>query len=386
MATSSTGAGEPRLLALDVFRGMTIAAMLLVNNPGSWSHIYPPLRHAAWHGWTPTDLIFPFFLFIVGVTTHLSLSRRRVRGDDERALVRQVLRRGAWIVGLGLLLHAFPFWPVTQWTEIRIPGVLQRIGVAYVAGALLTLRTSMRQQVAIIAALLLGYWFAMTLLPVPGQGGLGYHWLDEPSRTLAAWLDRALLDGHLWRSTRTWDPEGVLSTVPAIGTMMLGVLAGRWLAAGDTPLSERISGLLAVGALVTVAGAIWNWSFPINKSLWTSSYVLFSAGLAALTLGTILWVTDDRRVRWWTPPFVTYGINPIVAFVGSGMMAKLVGGIIRVPDPYGDGAAAPKTVAWEYLSSLLPPRVASLAFALLFVLAWYAILVVLERRRIILKI
>jgi predicted acyltransferase len=377
---SAAGTRPDRLLALDVFRGLTIAAMLLVNNPGSWSHIYPPLAHAAWHGWTPTDLIFPFFLFIVGVTTHLSLSARRARGDDEGAIVRQVFRRAALIILFGLLLTAFPFWPLERITGIRIPGVLQRIGLAYLLGALLTLRTTLRQQVLIIVALLFGYWFAVTLLPVPGQPELGLYWLDEPSKSLVAWVDRAVFGTHLWR--RTWDPEGLLSTMPAIGTVMLGVLTGRWLGR-DLPIAERLSGLFAAGALAAVGGLIWNWSFPINKPLWTSSYVLFTAGLAALTLGTILWVTDQQRITWWTRPFVTYGVNPMIAFVGSGVMAKLIGGVVRVP--HGDGMASPKAVAWEFLSGMLPPRVASLAFAVAFVLTWYAILWVLERRRIILK-
>ena len=149
-----------RLLALDVFRGMTVAGMLLVNNPGSWGAIYPPLEHAPWNGWTPTDLIFPFFLFIAGVTTHLSLSVRRARGDDDAALRRQILRRGALIVLFGLLVAAFPYTPVTRFTHIRIPGVLQRIGVAYACAALLTLRTTLRQQVVLLVALLYGYWFA----------------------------------------------------------------------------------------------------------------------------------------------------------------------------------------------------------------------------------
>lgn len=383
-----TAPAEPRaerLLALDVFRGMTIAAMLLVNNPGDWGAIHPPLAHAAWHGWTPTDLIFPFFLFIVGITTHLSLAARRARGDDEGALVRQVLRRGALIILFGLLLAAFPFWPSTQWTEIRIPGVLQRIGVAYLAGALLTLRTTLRQQVAIIVVLLFGYWFAITLLPVPGQDGVGYHWLDEPARTLAAWVDRALLSGHLWRSTRTWDPEGVLSTFPAVGTAMLGVLAGRWIARREVPLAERLAGLFAAGALAAVAGLIWNWSFPINKALWTSSYVLFTAGLACLSLATILWVTDQQRVTWWTRPFVTYGVNPMIAFVGSGLMGKAVATLIRVEH---DGVTVPlKTAIFRSVfEGRLSPRNASLAYAICFVLLWYAILWLLERRRIILKV
>lgn len=372
-----------RLLALDVFRGMTIAAMLLVNNPGSWGAIYPPLTHAAWHGWTPTDLIFPFFLFIVGITTHLSLEGRRARGADDRALMRQVFRRAGIIFLLGLVLAAFPFWPATRFTEIRIPGVLQRIALAYLVGALFTLRTTLRQQVVILAVLLFGYWFAMTLMPVPGQEGIGALWIDTPGRTLAAWVDRALLDGHLWRNSRTWDPEGVLSTIPAIGTVMLGVFAGRWLGRA-APLPERLSGLFAVGSLAMVIGLMWHWSFPINKSLWTSSYVMFTGGMAAAALATILWITDVQRVTWWTRPFVIYGVNPIVAFVGSGMMARSVGSLIWVS---GGGEPAPlQTAIYEVLRTWLEPRNASLAYALLFVALWLGILAVLNRRGIILKV
>ncbi len=218
-----------RLLALDVFRGMTVAGMLLVNDPGSWSAIYPPLEHAEWNGWTPTDLIFPFFLFIVGVTTHLSLSARRERGATDAEIRRTILRRGALIVLLGLLAAMFPFFPATRFTAVRFPGVLQRIGVAYMCAALLTLRTTLKQQVVIVAVLLYGYWFAMTLLPVPGTGGIGANLLNDPSRTLAAWTDRLIFSGHLWINSRTWDPEGPLSTIPAIGTAVLGVIAGRWI-------------------------------------------------------------------------------------------------------------------------------------------------------------
>jgi predicted acyltransferase len=373
-----------RLLALDVFRGMTVAAMLLVNNPGSWDAIYPPLAHAAWHGWTPTDLIFPFFLFIVGVTTHLSREARRERGDDEGALLRQVLRRATLIVLCGLLLHAFPFTPFTQFTEIRVPGVLQRIGVAYLFGALLTQRTTLMQQAAILGALLCGYWFAMTLLPVPGQAGIGADWLDEPGRTLAAWVDRALLDGHLWRQSRTWDPEGVLATVPAIGTVMLGVLTGRWL--GTTrPLHERLSGLFAAGALATMLGLVWNWSFPINKALWTSSYVLFTAGVAATVLATLLWITDAQGVTRWTRFFVIYGTNPLVTFVGSGMMARAIGSLLQVH--YGGTEVPLQEALYRGLfAGWLEPRNASLAYAVCFVLVWFAILAILHRRGLVLKV
>ncbi|MGH7710330.1 MAG: acyltransferase family protein, partial [Gemmatimonadaceae bacterium] len=224
-----------------MFRGITVAAMLLVNNPGSWGAIYAPLQHAPWHGWTPTDLIFPFFLFIVGITTHLATTARRARGASDGELVRQVLTRGALIVLFGLLLNAFPFFPLERITGLRLPGVLQRIGVCYICAALFTLRTTVRQQISIIAALLLGYWAAMTLIPVPGQVSIGRVLLDEPSASLAAWLDRSVFGEHVWRSSKTWDPEGLLSTIPAIGTTMLGVLTGRWLGRTDRPLSDRLT-------------------------------------------------------------------------------------------------------------------------------------------------
>ena len=375
----------PRLVALDVFRGMTVAGMLLVNNPGSWGAIYPPLEHAPWNGWTPTDLIFPFFLFIAGVTTHLSLAVRRAAGAGDAELVRQIVRRGTLIVLFGLLLASFPFYPLTRFTAIRIPGVLQRIGVAYAFGALFTLRTTLKQQLLIIALLLFGYWFAMTLLPVPdAMGGIGANLLDAPSRTLAAWTDRFLLNGHLWVSSKTWDPEGPLSTIPAIGTAMLGVLAGRWL--GERrPLEERLNGLFAVGALGMMVGLMWHWSFPINKSLWTSSYVVFTAGMASVAIATISWIIDVKGVTNWTRPFVIYGVNPIIAFVGSGMMARLIYTLWKV-DFHGARAPVQSVVYQTVFLPWLEPRDASLAFALSFVLFWYLILWALWRRKIIFKV
>ena len=405
--TTSATAGRERLVSLDVFRGMTIAGMLLVNNPGSWAAIHPPLRHAEWHGWTPTDLIFPFFLFIVGITTHLSLASRRERGDDDGALVRQVLRRGALIFLFGLLLNAFPFyqwgppaswpWPtsitdpgvldriVYRFEHLRIMGVLQRIALAYVAAALLTLRTSPKVQLATLAALLHGYWFAMTLLPAPGTGLPGASVLHRPPLVLSAWLDRAILgEHHLWTGSRSWDPEGLLSTIPAIGTAMLGVFAGRWIAS-RRPLAERLNGLFAAGAIAMVLGLMWHWAFPINKSLWTSSYVLFTGGMAAVTLATCMWIIDVQRVGGWTKPFVVYGVNPIVAFVGSGIMARLIYSIVKVE--YGGREVALQAAIHQALfASWLAPANASLLFALAFVLVWLGILWVLWRRRIILKL
>ena len=377
-----------RLVSLDVFRGMTIAGMLLVNNPGSWSAIYPPLAHAPWHGWTPTDLIFPFFLFIVGVTTHLSLTSRRARGADDGALVRQILRRGGIIILLGLFLAAFPFYWPPEWglerlANLRLPGVLQRIGVVYIITALITLRGSLRQHVAIAAALLIGYWLAMTLLPVPGRVP-GASPLDDPSTTLAAYVDRLFLEGHLWSQSRTWDPEGILSTVPAIGTAMLGVFAGRWIGS-ERPLIERIAGLFAVGSIGMVIGLMWNWVFPINKNVWTSSYVVFTGGMAAVTLAACMWVIDVHRRTWWTKPFVIFGVNPILAFVGSGLMARLIYTVIRV-EHEGERVSLQALIYRELFASWLEPRNASLAFAVCFVLVWQGILIVLYRRRIFLKV
>ncbi|HEY8851695.1 MAG TPA: DUF5009 domain-containing protein [Gemmatimonadaceae bacterium] len=405
-ATTSTVAPvapkRERLLSLDVFRGMTVAGMLLVNDPGTWSAIFPPLEHAEWNGWTPTDLIFPFFLFIVGITTHLSLSARRARGDDDSAVVKQILRRGIIIYLLGFAMAMFPFY---QWgtidtipnagawdrilfriEHVRILGVLPRIAIVYVCAALLTLKTTVKQQILIIAGLLFGYWFAMTLIPVPGENVVGALLLHTKDRNLAAYLDRAILGtNHTWVGSVTFDPEGPMSTIPAIATAMLGVLAGRWIAQRDKQLLERITGLFAVGSVGMMLGLMWNWSFPINKNLWTSSYVIFTAGMACVGLATVMWIVDYCSVKWWTKPFVVFGVNPIVAFVGSGVLARLIYTLWHVSYT-GKSVAVQDAIYQSVFLPWLPPRVASLAFALSFVLLWYGVLTVLYRRNIILKV
>ncbi len=403
-AAPAASPARERLLSLDVFRGLTVAGMLLVNDPGSWDHIYPPLEHATWHGWTPTDLIFPFFLFIVGITTQLSLGARRAAGADEGAITRQILRRGALIFLIGLALNAFPF---VQWGEIkgiadptflqrilyrlehlRIMGVLQRIGIAYAAAGLITMRTTLKQQVVILAVILYGYWWAMTLLPVPGSGGVqGMYVLDRPGFTLDAWLDRTILTpNHLWvGGDRVRDPEGLLSTIPAIGTAMFGNFAGRWIGHRERPLSERINGLYAAGALGMMLGLMWNWVFPINKSLWTSSYALFAAALACVALATCMWLIDAQRVTGWTRPFAIYGTNPMIAFAGSGLMERLIYTIGHVTV---DGKQMSYVDAFyeRGLASWLEPRDASLAFALLFVGFWYVVLAWCWKRKIIFRV
>jgi len=378
-------ARSERLLSLDVFRGLTVAGMLLVNQPGDWSAIYPPLAHAPWHGWTPTDLIFPFFLFIVGVTTHLSVEARRRRGEDERAIALQIAKRGALIVLCGLLLASFPWWPLERITGMRFPGVLQRIGVAYFVGAMLTLRGSLKRHVLILVALLYGYWFVMTLVLVPGAGALGQLVLARPSASIAAWLDRAVFGGHLWRSSQTWDPEGLLSTVPAIGTVILGVFTGRWIASGK-PIHERLVGLYGAGALATMGGLMWNWSFPINKNLWTSSYVLFTAGVAATTLATCIWLIDVAGVKWWTKPFIWFGRNPLLAFLGTGVMSRTIYSLIRIPKDDGTTASLQRVIYENAYASWLSPKDASLFFALSYVALWALILWVLDKRNVYWKL
>ena len=395
-------AARERLLALDVFRGATVAGMLLVNNPGSWGAIYPPLAHAPWNGWTPTDLVFPFFLFIVGITTHLSLGARRARGASDGELVRKILSRGALIFLFGLFLSAFPLFTwgaiegnadpslldriVHRFEHLRIMGVLQRIAVAYVLGALLTLRTSLRQQIVVAATLLFGYWALMTLVPVPDSGTLGGLLLSSRDGNLAAWLDRLVIGtDHLWSGGgHRWDPEGLLSSIPAAGTVVLGVFAGRWIGA-PRPLLERIAALFAAGAVAMALGLMWNWVFPINKSLWTSSYALFTAGMAAMIIALCLWVIDERRITRWTKFFVAYGVNPMIAFVASGIVARLVYSIVMVQS----GGRTMSLQRWIYetlYASWLAPRNASLLFAISFVLLFYLLLAALHRRRIYFRV
>ncbi|MDE3053682.1 MAG: DUF5009 domain-containing protein [Gemmatimonadota bacterium] len=408
-APIASQAPRERLLSLDVFRGLTIAGMLLVNTPGTWSAIYPPLEHAAWNGWTPTDLIFPFFLFIVGITTEISLAARRARGDHESAVLRQILRRGGLIFLFGFLLNGVPFF---TWTAIpgvpdptflqrvvhnlydwRLLGVLQRIGLAYIAAGLISRRASAKQIVGAVAGILLAYWFVLTCLPVPGtHGTIGALLLDRPDATMAAWWDRYLLDwtrfglgNHTWPGSVTWDPEGFFSTIPAVASCLLGNLAGRWIAQRDRSLLDRVSSLFAVGALGMTAGLMWNWALPINKNLWTSSYVLFTAGMACVALATIMWIVDVRGVTWWTRPWVTYGLNPMAAYVGSFFMARMTYSVLSVSY---DGRSMPlqEAVFRALFLSWTSPVNASLAFAVAFVLLWFGILVLLERRHIILKV
>lgn len=373
-------AARERLVALDVFRGATIASMLLVNNPGTWSAIYWPLGHAPWHGWTPTDLIFPFFLFIVGVTTELSL-----RGRSTPDAVRRIIRRGLLIVLFGLLLNAFPFfwwgkipdvpdptfaqrvaWRVEH---LRYAGVLQRIGIVYMIAALISLRPTRKQQLIIAAIILLGYWAILTRGP-----------LEPPDATVAARIDRAVLgEKHIWASSKTWDPEGPLSTIPAVATALLGTAVAPWVR------EHRVRELMFAGIAGLAVGQLWHFVFPINKNLWTSSYVVFTAGFACVILAICIWIIDIKQIRGWTKPFVVYGVNPLVAFLGSGLMARLLSSLWKVD--YGGARISAQQASYKLLfEPYFPPKLASLLWGLSFVLLWLGILWMFYRRRWILKV
>ena len=359
---------------MDAFRGITIAGMILVNNPGSWAHVYAPLLHAEWHGWTPTDLIFPFFLFIVGVAMAFSLVPRLERGEGRGSLLRKVVRRSLILIGLGLLLAAYPRFDLAN---IRFPGVLQRIGLVYFFASLAVMRTGPRGQAATALVLLLVYWALMTLVPVPGfgPGDLG------PDGNLAAYVDRAVFGSHIWRDT--WDPEGLLSTLPAVATTLLGVLTGGLLRSRREAL-EKVAWLFVLGWAGILLGVVWNGAFPINKNLWTSSYVVFTAGAALQFLAVCYFLIDVKGWKRWARPAIAFGMNAIAVFVLSGLFVKT---LLFIRLPAGDGTIS--LYGWIYrhlFVSWAGPLNGSLAFAIVNILMWWALMELLYRKRIFIKI
>ena len=366
-----------RIKSLDAFRGLTIAAMILVNNPGSWSHVYRPLRHAEWHGWTVADLVFPFFLFIVGISVAVSFGRRLEAGEERRPLYLKIIRRTLILFTLGLLLNGFPYYDLST---LRIPGVLQRIAVCCLASSVIFLNSKWKGQLAWAVGMLLLYWGAMEWVPVPGESAGLY----EKGNNLASWIDGRLLAGHMWAVTKTWDPEGILSTITAISTTLFGVLAGRWLT-GDNEPRNKAAGLIATGAFAAAAGSLWHLLMPINKSLWTSSYTLFTAGLASICLGALYWLADVRGWKRWTIPARILGMNAIAAYLLAGIAARLLN-LIKVHGPSG----TPLTIkVWIYdslFASWLGDLNASLAYAIAFILAVWLFMLPLYRMRIFIKI
>jgi len=373
--------------------------MLLVNAPGNHDAVYSQIEHSKWNGCTIADLVFPSFLFVVGITTAISLNALRNRDD---AVIRaRIWRRAAILFGVGLLLNWFPFYQSgdVSWTGhdgvlgrivarlllLRIPGVMQRIAVAYLPAALVTRRASSRTVAAVVAVLLVGYWLLLTVVPVPGEGVRGAVVLDQPARTIVAHVDRALFDwtrwglgNHLWDSALTWDPEGALSTLPAIATVLLGVLCARW-TLGDP--DGRIRKLIIAGAIAIVVGWCWGLVFPLNKSLWTSSYVLFTAGIAAVVLGVLSVLVDRYATARWAKPLIVFGENPLIAYAGSEVTRRILHSSIKIRMPTGRmGLDEWVTLQLTHLG--LSDKAASLAWSLLFIAAWWLVLDRLSRRRL----
>ena len=323
-----------RLVSLDAFRGFTIAAMVLVNNPGDWGHLYGPLEHAKWNGWTFTDCIFPFFLFIGGVAMALSLGRLAAAGADRPRLLAKLAKRAMLIFLIGFLLNFMPYFNIEK---VRIPGVLQRIALCTLLAAPIVVYCGWRAQLAVIAGVLALYSVLMLYVPVPGIGA----GVLEPGQDFGAWVDRTLLGNHLWVQSKTWDPEGLVSTLPALCSQLFGVLAGRWLASG-VDRTRQVVGLVVAGIACVALGMFLDIILmPINKSLWTPSYCLLMTGLACLAFAAFYWpldVSPSARVRSlaarWTHPFVIYGMNALFIFAFSGFVAKMLG-YVKFAQPDG---------------------------------------------------
>jgi predicted acyltransferase len=373
-----------RVQSVDVFRGLTIALMILVNNNGDFRNTYWPLLHSQWNGWTPTDLVFPFFVFIVGVSMAYSFRSRLARGDSRGAIFMHALRRAVILFAIGVLvINSFPdhYNPA----HIRIYGVLQRIAICYVVAAAFVLWSGLEGKIVAIAVCLIGYWILMRYVPVPGFGVPGRDIpLLDPDKNWVAWLDRKLLMGHLYEGVR--DPEGLLSTVPAIGTVLFGVLTGEWLRSKATARAKALW-MLIFGVIGLAAGKFFNIWFPINKKLWTSSYVLFTAGFALVVLALCYWLLDVRKLRGrWTMPILVFGMNAIAAYTLSEMLASALDSWHTSAAGGGKIPLQPFIYYHWFAHNGISTANASLEYAIAFVLVCWLAMWILWRKKVFLKV
>ena len=372
MADSSPSA-RSRLLSLDVFRGATIAGMVMVNNPGDWGHIYAPWRHSAWDGWTYTDTVFPFFLWIVGVAMMFSFAKRIERGEDKGKLAMHILRRSIIIFALGLFIAGFPFGMAFgekfSFATLRIPGVLQRIAICYFIAGTLVLNFSTRVQIGITFSLLALYWILVKTVNVPGFG-IG---IWTPTGNLAWYIDSHLLKGHTWTGAPVpgFDPEGVLSTLPAIATTMFGVFTGLFLRT-ERSREEKAGWMFVTGSVLMLLGVIADHWLPINKNMWTSSYAVFMAGLALNVLASLYWIIDVKGRSSWTKPFAIFGLNAITVYVLSELVAEL-GWFIKVSGPDGKVISLQEWYYQGLFAHLANPMNASFLHSVAFILVMYLI-------------
>ena len=359
-----------RLISLDAFRGFTIASMLVVNNPGTWSHVYAPLRHAEWNGLTPTDLVFPFFVFIVGVSIALAYSKHLQAGVSKKQIYRKIVIRTVSIFLCGIFLWLNPKF---DFSNLRIVGVLQRIAIVFFFCSLLFLNTKWKTQALIGAVILVGYWLAMTLIPTPGYDKP----MLEPGINLAAWVDTNFCPGKLWQ--KTWDPEGILSTFPAIVTGITGMLAGHLLLSSESR-ERKVIYLFSYGFFAAVTGYFWNQVFPVNKSIWTSSFVMVTSGLAAMVLAASYFFVDMQGRRRFTKPGIVFGANAIAIYV----LADFLGQIFYFIK-FG-GASLNRYFVDFCISVGMEPKLASFIYPLLYVSISYIPAWLLYRNRIFIKL
>jgi predicted acyltransferase len=386
---SSLSSPGNRLASLDVFRGATIAAMILVNNPGNWGAVYEPLKHAPWHGWTFTDLIFPFFLWIVGVAIPLSIARRLRDGSSRQELFQHAIRRALIIFALGFFLNSFGYfvdgslfregfaaWIHNYLTTVRIPGVLQRIAICYLVAVAIYLCMGTRGQVVTLLGLLGGYWAMMMLIPVPGFGA----GVLEKEGNLSQYIDNLVLNGpvigtHVWKHTGTWDPEGLLSTLPAIASCLFGVLTGSLLRTKLTA-EAKTAWIYTGGAALLFCGQVMHAWFPINKNIWTSSFAVFTAGMAMVCFAACYWLVDVQSWRRWSKPFTVYGMNAITVFVLAGLLGRL-----SLEIKVGSGVALKTWLYSNTFANLPDPKIASLLWALMYVAILYLVAWFMYRRK-----
>ena len=372
-----------RLMSLDIFRGLCVAGMIVVDNPGNDTKAYWPIMHADWNGWTSADFIFPSFLFLVGISLVFSTASRLQRGQSRSQILVHALWRTLLLIAIGLLVNASPIVGFDIHT-FRFEGVTQRIALCYLAAVALELWSGRRGQVIALAACVIGYWAIMRFVPVPGYGvpGRDIPFMD-PDRNLAAWLDRKLLMGHLYNVTR--DPEGILHTIPAIGTTLAGVLTGHWLRSVKSQ-AAKAWGMFLVGIVGVCAGLLWNRWFPIIKNLWTSSFVLFTAGFALVFLALLYWILEIRQWRGaWTMPILVLGMNAITAFVADAVVYG-PGYSFNAKGP--NGTSMPwHEAAQAYLESFgLSTPTASLIYSLAALSFCWFLLWLLWRKRVFIKV
>jgi predicted acyltransferase len=376
--TSEITGKPPRLLSLDIFRGFTMAAMILVNDPGDWAHIYPPLEHSVWNGCTPTDLIFPSFLFMAGVSIVYAMQSKKADTSGHTKLLLHAFRRMVTLIIISWLIQFF-YHP--SLSHLRFPGVLQRIAVVYFIATALYLKVSQKSLDWIFGCCLVGYYIIMVFIPTPD----GHPANLDPETNFGAWLDRTVFtSNHLWASSKTWDPEGLLGVIPSVATGLFGMRVGTWLKRADRDSNTKAVWLFVYGILAIVAGMLWDLFFPINKALWTSSFVLYAGGISTVSLALAYWFIDvlGHKKMFW--PFLVFGTNSISAYI----LADIVPGLINFLK-FNHNGKEMKGMQYFYETLFAPhfsPVNASVVDALAFVLLIWLLMYPLYIKKIIIKV